>query len=64
MHNAIAKKVFTIREASQASTLSPSTIRNRIADGTLKAGRIGRRVVIPVQALDDLLENATIGKIA
>ena len=58
MHSAIAKKAFSIKEASQASTLSPSTIRNRIADGSLRAGRIGRRVIIRAEALDEFITSA------
>ncbi|MBW8294745.1 helix-turn-helix domain-containing protein [Sphingopyxis sp.] len=64
MHTAIAKKAFSIKEASQASTLSPSTIRNRIADGSLRAGRIGRRVIIRAEALDEFITNAADARVA
>jgi excisionase family DNA binding protein len=64
MHTNIAKKAFSVKEAALASTLSPSTIRNRIADGSLRAGRSGRRVVISSAALDDFIETATGGKVA
>lgn len=64
MNSAITKRAFSIKEAAQASSLSPSTVRNRIADGTLRAGRIGNRVVITVAALDEMLENAASAKIA
>ena len=64
MNSAIAKKAFSIKEAAQASALSPSTIRNRIADGSLRAGRIGRRVIIRAEALDQLLDNAADARVA
>ncbi|MBN8844314.1 MAG: helix-turn-helix domain-containing protein [Sphingomonadales bacterium] len=58
MHMPIAKRALSVREAAEASSLSKSQIHNLIRDGRLRAGRIGKRVIIPSQALDDLLESA------
>jgi excisionase family DNA binding protein len=64
MHNPIAKRAFSVREAAEASSLSKSQIHNLVRDGRLSARRIGRRVLIPAQALDDLLDNAIDARIA
>ncbi len=64
MHKPIEKRALSVREAAEASSLSKSQIHNLIRDGRLRAGRIGKRVIIPSQALDDLLENAASAKIA
>lgn len=58
MHNPIARKAFSVREVAEASSLSRSQVRNLISDGTLRAGRIGRRVIIKAEALDELLDSA------
>jgi excisionase family DNA binding protein len=47
---------YTVKEAAQAIRVSPGTIRNLIADGTLSASRVRARVIIQRQALKKLLE--------
>ena len=64
MENIIAQKALSIRQAAEVSSLSKSSIRNLINDGTLRAGRIGRRVIIRAEALDELLDNATDARVA
>jgi excisionase family DNA binding protein len=44
-----------VNTAAKMTSLSPHTIRLRIRKGLLKATRVGRRVVIPVEALRDLV---------
>lgn len=46
---------YSIREASQASSLSKSTIYNHIAAGRLRAVRVGGRTVIPAKSLHALI---------
>lgn len=64
MHTPIAKRALSVREAAEASSLSKSQIHNLIRDGRLRAGRIGKRVIISSQALDDLLDNAINARVA
>ena len=47
---------YTVKEAAQAIRVSPGTIRNLIADGTLSASRVRARVIIQREALKKLLE--------
>ena len=47
---------YTVKEAAQAIRVSPGTIRNLIADGTLSASRVRARVIIQREALTKLLE--------
>jgi excisionase family DNA binding protein len=44
-----------VREASRLTSLSVRTIRRYIAGGQLKAARVGRRVVVPLDALRALV---------
>lgn len=53
--NAPPKVGYSIREASQASSLSKSTIYNHIAAGSLRAVRVGGRTIIPAEALRALI---------
>lgn len=49
--------VVTVEEAAKALTLSECTTRKLIKDGTIPSIRISpRRVVIPVKALEKILE--------
>lgn len=64
MHTPLAKKTVSIAQAAEASSLSKSTIRNLIKDGTLRAGHIRRRVIIQADSLDEMLENAARARVA
>jgi excisionase family DNA binding protein len=45
-----------IREAGRLLSLSPRTIRRHIQAGRIQAVRIGRRVLVPVEALTEMLK--------
>lgn len=53
----ISKIAYSIREACQVSSLGKTTIYKMLADPDcpLKAVRIGRRTVIPAEALHALI---------
>lgn len=47
---------LSIREFSQAANISDDTTRRRIADGTIQAFRVGKRLIrIPASELDKLM---------
>ena len=50
------KLVLDIREAANALSLSPWTIRRYITDGNLKTVRLGRRVLIEPSELQRLID--------
>jgi excisionase family DNA binding protein len=50
--------VVDIREAGRLLSLSPRTIRRHIRSGRIKAVRVGRRVLVPVEALIQTLSEA------
>ena len=50
------KKVLTIDEGCQALGLSRGSLYRAVARGQIPSLRIGRRLVIPVAALDRLLQ--------
>jgi excisionase family DNA binding protein len=47
-----------VREASRLTSLSVRTIRRYIASGQLRAARLGRRVVVPLEAIRVLIGEA------
>lgn len=47
---------YSINEASRATSLGRTRLYQLIADGTLKAVKIGNRTLIPAHALHKLLE--------
>lgn len=49
------KLAYSIREACQASSLGRTTIYNHISAGRLRAVRVGRRTIIPAEALHALI---------
>jgi excisionase family DNA binding protein len=53
------KLVLNIPEAAKAVSLSPWTIRKWIAQGKLRATRLGRRVCITPEELRKLVERGT-----
>ena len=44
-----------VTEAARLTTLHPWTIRQYIKNGRLRAVRCGRRLVVPISALEDFL---------
>jgi len=52
VHNKLA---YSIREACQASSLGKTTLYSHIANGRLRAVRIGGRTVIPSESLHALI---------
>ena len=58
MHTAIPKRAYSIPEVCQASSLGKSSIYAHIAAGRLKAKRVGRRTIVPAEALDEFIDSA------
>jgi excisionase family DNA binding protein len=50
------RQTRTVYEAAERMGCHPLTVRRLIRDGKLRAVRIGRKVVVPVSALDEFLE--------
>lgn len=50
-----------IREAGRLTSLSPHTIRAYVRKGRIRAVRVGRRVLVPIESLQDLLRPANEG---
>ncbi len=51
-----ARLALSLDESAHAVGVSRSTIKRLIAEGRLAATHVGRRVLIGVEALDDLIE--------
>jgi excisionase family DNA binding protein len=49
-----------VREAGRLTSLSPRTIRRYIKTGRIRATRIGRRVLVPINALRDLINQDSV----
>ena len=49
------KKNLTVKEVATQLNVSELTVRNYIAKGFIKAEKIGRRVIINAEALEDSL---------
>jgi len=49
------KLAYSIREASESTSLSRSSIYNYVAAGRLKTVRVGGRTVIPAESLHALI---------
>jgi excisionase family DNA binding protein len=45
----------TIAEAARMTTLSRSSLRNYAKTGTLRTAKVGRRILIPLSALHELM---------
>ena len=50
------KLSYSIQEAVAATSISKSSLYNRIATGQIVAAKVGRRTVIPAHALRKLVE--------
>ena len=49
----------TVRRAAEITSLSAASIRLLARTGKLRVARIGRRIVIPVSAIEQLLREAS-----
>lgn len=52
----VCKLAYSVEEVAQATTLSPISVRRLIALGTLRAVRVGRRVLVLAQDVQQLLQ--------
>jgi excisionase family DNA binding protein len=50
------RRAFSIRETERATNLSHATIYRLIASGKLKTVKVGARRLVPVSAIDALLQ--------
>ena len=50
-----------VQEASRLTSLSIPTIRLYIRKGKLNASRVGRRIVVPMEALQELVKRGATG---
>ncbi|HEY6326589.1 MAG TPA: helix-turn-helix domain-containing protein [Candidatus Cybelea sp.] len=49
-------KVLSINEAAEVLRVSRSTLKRLIGEEKLRTIRLGRRVLVPVSSIDELLE--------
>jgi excisionase family DNA binding protein len=50
------KKNVTVKEAAKMLNVSELTIRNYVKDGKIQASKIGRRIVINLESLENSLK--------
>jgi len=55
MQHAPEKLAYSIEEAAAATSISKSSIYNRIATGEIVVAKVGRRTVIPARSLRKLV---------
>lgn len=55
-HQLRGRVAYPVKEAAEKTGLSQKTIHRRIADGTLKARRVGRRWLVSAASLEALGE--------
>lgn len=55
MQSELPKIAYSIKEATQVSSLGRTTLYSHIAAGRLRANRVGGRTVIPAKSLHDLI---------
>jgi len=60
----VAKLTVSVPEAAKILGFSRNTAYMLSNDGTLPALRLGRRLVVPVKALEAMIEQAMAGKAA
>lgn len=51
----IEPRAVNVRTAAEALAVSPATMRRMIAAGTVRTVRIGKRLLVPVAVLDELV---------
>lgn len=52
----IARKTLTVTEAAACLGVSRGTAYQAVREGTIPAIRVGRRIVVPIHALQAMLE--------
>jgi excisionase family DNA binding protein len=52
----------SFKEAAKLLSVSPNTVRRHAKDGRLRTVRLGRRRVVPFDALKDLIRSGTAGE--
>lgn len=57
----VERQALTIGEAAHRLGVHRETLRSAIERGEIPAARIGRRWLVPVAALDDLLSPPSLG---
>jgi len=53
------RATLTVNEAAAILNISRSSVYNRVADGTISSHRIGGRVIIPAEAIRELLNGTS-----
>lgn len=53
--NSSDKLALSIQETARKVGVSPYTVRKAIREGALQAKRLGRRVIVPVSAIEAFL---------
>jgi len=51
----VKPRAYRIKQAATILNLHPQTVRRLIQDGDLRAVKVGRSVLIPASAIDELL---------
>lgn len=52
---AIQPRFVSVADAARACAVSEASVRKLIREGRLEVGRLGRRVLVPADALDRLI---------
>ncbi len=50
----IEKRLFTVKDVAESLSISRTTVRALIKRGLLKPNRVTRRVLIPVEQVDEV----------
>lgn len=53
------KRGFSVEEISEQTTLSKAYLRNKIREGSLRATRFGRRIVVLAEDLETFLKSGS-----
>lgn len=56
------KLVLTRNETAQVLNISPRHLTNLIRKGEIPCVRLGRRLVVPIQALEEFLSRRAVGE--
>ena len=64
MEQAVIKTGFSVRQASESSDLSETTIRRAINAKALRAVRFGKKIIIPAVELEKFIQNGWDGSSA
>lgn len=53
--NELSRRAVSIREAARLLSISPRTIHNYIASNSIRTVRVGRRVLVPMKSVNEVL---------